>query len=293
MQVYDPNKAANIVDSEAANESEEKSLTSQKNIQINDNNDNNYTNCTKSDKSLINKGVQVVQLSSSNYTSTVPIYTKNLQGVEKLTDEEVVLLASMNKKYSQTIIGGKHKIVSTKHCAVNGMTTVFEDITQFPRYFDHEKRVASENRGKAWLQWEGKSFFPDGVGFYPDMSKCPKDVYNFFSGLPIKPEEGDCTIYLNHIKEGICSGDNVASAYFIQWLAHMIQKPDEKPSVAILMKSVEGTGKGTLVKPLLEILGEYGAQVNGHRNLTDKFNNTLANKLLVFGDEVDLKETKS
>jgi len=72
MQVYDPNKAANIVDSEAANESEEKSLTSQKNIQINDNNDNNYTNCTKSDKSLINKGVQVVQLSSSNYTSTVP-----------------------------------------------------------------------------------------------------------------------------------------------------------------------------------------------------------------------------
>ncbi|MFW8303966.1 primase-helicase family protein, partial [Klebsiella pneumoniae] len=69
------------------------------------------------------------------------------------------------------------------------------------------------------------------------------------------------------------------SDYLLQWMAHLIQRPEEKPSVAVVMKSVEGTGKNTLVRPLLQILGPYAAQINGIRHLTGRFNSTLANKL--------------
>ena len=65
-------------------------------------------------------------------------------------------------------------------------------------------------------------------------------------------------------------------------MAHIIQKPDEKPSVAIVMKSVPGTGKGTTVKPLLQILGQYAAHINRGRTYLGRFNSILANKLLVF-----------
>jgi putative DNA primase/helicase len=130
------------------------------------------------------------------------------------------------------------------------------------------------------------------VGFYPDKARCEDGVYNFFSGLPLEPVEGDCSIYLNHIESCICDGDKVASKYLIQWLAHMVQKPDEKPSVAVLMKSEQGTGKGLFTRPLLEIFGQYGAHVNGHQNLTQRFNSTVANKILIFGDEVDLKDKR-
>ncbi|MFW8412522.1 primase-helicase family protein, partial [Klebsiella pneumoniae] len=75
-----------------------------------------------------------------------------------------------------------------------------------------------------------------------------------------------------------------------QWMAHLIQRPEEKPSVAVVMKSVEGTGKNTLVRPLLQILGPYAAQINGIRHLTGRFNSTLANKLLVFVDEAEMTE---
>ncbi|HFL4350909.1 TPA: primase-helicase family protein, partial [Escherichia coli] len=73
-----------------------------------------------------------------------------------------------------------------------------------------------------------------------------------------------------------------------QWMAHIIQKPDEKPSVAIVMKSVPGTGKGTTVKPLLQILGQYAAHINGAGHISGRFNSILANKLLVFADEVTI-----
>ena len=253
---------------------------------------NTYTTYTNKDKSLVDKGLELVEVNKITCTTPIPSYTNKLQGEEKLSDDDVLLLGNMNKIYSHIVIGGKHKIVSTKHCPVNGMTSTFEDTSQFYKYFEHEKKVASLNRGKAWLQWGSKSFFPSGVGFYPNTTKCPKGVYNFFSGLALKPKPGDCTVYLNHIEFGICDGDKVAAKYFVQWLAHMIQKPDEKPSVAILMKSLQGTGKGMLTKPILEILGQYGAHVNGHANLTQRFNSTVANKLMIFGDEVDLKDHK-
>lgn len=253
---------------------------------------NTYTTSTKEKESFINKDFQQGQVIRQTCTVPIPTYTNKLHGEEKLSKDDVSLLASMNKRFSHIIIGGKHKIVSTKHCPVNGMTSTFEDVSQFHRYFEHEKKVAGLNRGRAWLQWENKSFYPRGVGFYPNESKCPTGVYNFFSGLALAPEEGDCSVYLNHIEVGICDGDKIAAKYFIEWLAHMVQKPDEKPSVAILMKSLQGTGKGLLTRPLLEIFGQHGTHVNGHANLTQRFNSTVANKMLIFGDEVDLKDKR-
>jgi len=73
----------------------------------------------------------------------------------------------------------------------------------------------------------------------------------------------------------------------------MIQKPEEKPSVAVVLKSVEGTGKGTLFKPLKTILGPLAVQVNGAEQITGKFNSLVANKLLVFGDEVELTNRRA
>jgi putative DNA primase/helicase len=256
------------------------------------NNKYTYTTCPKEANSPVNKDYSVVQVATQGFTNNAPTYTNKLRGEEKLSPDEVSFMVRMNKKFAQIVIGGKHKIVSTKHCPINGMTSTFEDASQFYMYFEHEKKIAGLNPGKAWQQWESKMFYPSGVGFYPNISKCPEDVYNFYSGLASKPVEGDCSVYLNHIKFGICDGDKNAADYIIQWLAHMVQKPDEKPSIAILMKSLEGTGKGLFIKPLLTILGQHGTHVNGHTNLTQRFNSTVANKILIFGDEVDLKDNK-
>ncbi|EPH3102810.1 DUF5906 domain-containing protein, partial [Providencia stuartii] len=210
---------------------------------------------------------------------------------EVITDAEYALLSEMNKTYTHITIGGKHRIVSLKPCQVNGVTHVFEELTQFKNYFLHEARIAKKlSLGDAWLKWKGKNYKPDGIGFYPNPHKCPNTVYNLFMGLSVEPQQGDCSPYLDHIKNVICAGDDKSYQYVIAWLAHLFQKPDEKPSVAIAMKSVPGTGKGTLVRPLLEILGQYGVQVNGSEAITAKFNATMANKLLVFADEATVSK---
>ena len=205
-----------------------------------------------------------------------------------VTNSDLDTLTKMNDKYSHIVIGAKHRVMTFKPCSVDGKRMTFESIKDFYNYFEHKPKIAGLNQGRAWFKWVDKSFYPDGIGYYPDTSKAPTKLFNTFRGFDCKAVAGDVTLILNHIHEVLCSGDSVASTYFIQWLAHIFQKPAIKPTVAILMKSAEGTGKGTLYTLLKKMLGLNANQVNGHYQLTGRFNSVIAGKLLIFGDEVDL-----
>jgi putative DNA primase/helicase len=212
---------------------------------------------------------------------------------KELSDDDLTKLVNLNKKYAHVTVGGKHKVVSTKPCPVDGKSLHLESLSEFKSYFLHEDKINGLNVGEAWLSWQGKVFKPDGISFFPKVDLCPMSIYNLFDGFPLTAQKGDVTPFINHINEVICNKDIVAGQFVIGFLAHMLQKPNEKPSVAIVMKSVEGTGKGTMFEPLKKILGAYAVQVNGAYQLTGRFNSVVANKLLVFADEVDLTDGRT
>lgn len=212
---------------------------------------------------------------------------------KRITKEDVDLLQEQNKTYTQVYAFGDHYVVSMYNNLVTGETHRFQTLTSFRNNFLANKLVAGYRLGEAWLNWPGKNCKPDGVGFYPNPLKCPEGVYNLYTGLSVNPIAGDVTPYLEHIEKVICAGDAKAYEYLIGWLAHIFQKPEEKPSIAIVMKSIEGTGKGSMTRPLLEILGMYAIQVNGSGQIAGRFNSTIANKLLVFVDEADLTNERT
>lgn len=208
------------------------------------------------------------------------------------SDFELERLEAMNHIYTHVVAGGKNRVVSQKPCPVNGRALVFESLDEFKLQFTHLPKIAGKRPGAAWLDWPGKKFCQGGIGIYPKAEECPDTVFNLYPGLALAPQQGDCTPYLEHLSEVICGGDSRVYQYLLGWLGHMLQRPDEKPSVAVLLKSVEGTGKGSLFKPLKLILGQMAVQVNGIEQLTGKFNAVVANKLLVFGDEVELTDPR-
>ncbi|EEJ8448077.1 toprim domain-containing protein [Salmonella enterica] len=205
-----------------------------------------------------------------------------------LDDREVAALEALNKIYTHVTVGGKHRVVSMKPCQTNGNAHVFEELAQFKNYFLHQPHIAKRSPGAAWLQWPGKAYRPDGVGFYPCPEKCPETVYNLFNGWGVRPLAGDVTPYLEHLEKTICNGNQQAYEYVLGWLAHLVQKPDEKPSVALVLKAIPGTGKGSMVKPVMQIMGMYGIQVNGAGQIAGRFNSTMANRIFIFADEVTI-----
>jgi hypothetical protein len=217
---------------------------------------------------------------------------QNLIDGRALTSRELELLTKMNEQFSHVVIGGKHRIMTYKPCPVDGVKMTFERINDFYNYYSHKPKVANKNQGLAWFSWEGKAFYFNGIGYYPNVSKLPKHVFNTFQGFGCQPNSGDIALILKHIREVLCASDEKASDYFIDWLAHIVQKPNVKPTVAILMKSAEGTGKGTIYRLLKKILGANAHQVNGSYQIMGRFNGIVAGRLLIFGDEVDMTDKK-
>lgn len=209
-----------------------------------------------------------------------------------LTADELAILKQMNSKYAHVVVGGKHFIATKVDCTINGSKLSLGPIKGLLDYFTHLSLIAGMNRGKAWLSWLNKAFFDNGISFHPNPKNLPKGSYNLFEGWHCNPVPGDCSFIINHIKNILCNGNEEAANYFIQWLAHMFQYPEIKPTVAIYLKSVEGTGKGSLFRLLQKMLGVHTGQINGAELVTRDFNAVLIAKLLIFADEVNLNEPK-
>lgn len=131
--------------------------------------------------------------------------------------------------------------------------------------------------------------------YFKPNSKQDDDKYNLFNGF--KYESEDLTYdmevvkpFIDHIRY-ICKEEGETntpvSDYVLNWFAHIVQKPEIKAKVAIVIYSiVEGVGKNIISDIFAEIVKGYSAKFTNTDALTNKFNAEMMGKLFVVGDEL-------
>lgn len=221
--------------------------------------------------------------------------SNSMLDAKKLTSQDLKRLKRMNQQFAHVFTGGKHLVMTIPGDSSKITEVSFEMANDFKYRFLHKPQIAAMNAGEAWLRWEDKCFYEGGLEFSPGfkLESPTKDKFNLFRGFPLKPVAGDVEPFLFHVREVICNNDENLTKYVLQFFAHLLQKPQEKPVGSLLLKSGQGTGKNALLLPLFRILGDYALMTNGEESITGRFNSSLANKLLVFGDEVDLRNRKT
>jgi hypothetical protein len=96
------------------------------------------------------------------------------------------------------------------------------------------------------------------------------------------------------IHESLCGGCDKSSNYLLDWLAHIIQSPEERTATVPVLISEQGTGKGILMDSVMSsILGKYFVAVGTSAELTAKFNAHLTRKFLTFIDEATWRGNKT
>jgi len=111
--------------------------------------------------------------------------------------------------------------------------------------------------------------------------------YNYFNGFKYTEGEQAATEnpFLNLLKR-VCN-DKKTYEYFIDWIAHMIQKPYKKTNIAIILYSnVKGVGKNCIVDGICKLIKGYSGHVETMEDITKNFNSHLVNKLFIYGDEI-------
>jgi hypothetical protein len=132
-----------------------------------------------------------------------------------------------------------------------------------------------------------------------------KDIFNLFSGFKskiIKKEidESKFENILYHIKYSWCNGNEIYYDYIIKWFASILQKPNQKSKVALLLRAKkQQTGKQLIVNFIGDyIIGsKHFTTVKEVKQVTERFNKTIENKILTVMDEVcwggDIKTNNS
>lgn len=138
---------------------------------------------------------------------------------------------------------------------------------------------------KTWAdrrQYRGITFKPIGIG----KNDTVEGFYNQWQGFSVEPRAGKCDRILFHLKEVLCSGNEEHFEYLMTWFAHMVQKPEDKPGVAIVVKGKKGTGKSIVTERIWQkILGDHYAQFSKSEEVTGRFNAHHRNKLLMVLEE--------
>jgi hypothetical protein len=136
-------------------------------------------------------------------------------------------------------------------------------------------------------QYQNMDFFP-----YSKINNTHPSIFNTFTGFNAEEKESFTKPdwFINHCKH-LAGGDEKSKDYLINYLAHLVQKPYEKPEVAIILRGEQGAGKDSMIDALSKIIGKKF--VHRTSNMQDAFGNftsSLKDNLIYQFNEVDSKD---
>jgi hypothetical protein len=160
------------------------------------------------------------------------------------------------------------------------------------RYANRKVVVGVDGKGneefkplyQAWLESKTRRDYRTIV-FCPPPLTCQATDYNLWKGFAITPVAGDCQLFLDHVRDVICSGNAAHYEYMMNLLALTIQEPGVPSEVAVVLKGEAGTGKGIFVRSIGDLFGRHYAHLDKVDQLVGHFNSLLSAKVIVFADE--------
>jgi len=129
----------------------------------------------------------------------------------------------------------------------------FKELTKPIKYFDEY----TEDFFPAWLEDSTRRSYKE-IKFVPKLED-DDEIFNSFKGFNYdgntdEEEHEVIEVFKNHISL-LTSHEEKSIEYLEKYIAHLIQKPEEKPATAIMLKGKQGFGKDTLIDYISDLIG--------------------------------------
>jgi hypothetical protein len=217
-----------------------------------------------------------------------------LRQIERANDMAIDAdLAAMNKDYAVVNMRGKTRVLSwSPSDLVSGsIEPIFSGFDDFKNRLSNRRHRWEEDgeekqtpMGHWWLAQEGRAQYDHGITFAP-ATDAPPGKLNLWLGWAVDPKAGDCSLYLEHVKNNICSENEEHYQYLLKWMARAVQRPNEIGEVAVVLRGREGVGKGVFASQFGSLFGIHFLQVVQASHLVGKFNAHLMRVCLLYADE--------
>ncbi|WP_066782269.1 primase-helicase family protein [Sphingomonas sp. CCH5-D11] len=133
-----------------------------------------------------------------------------------------------------------------------------------------------------WLKWRGRRQYVD-VRFAPGLQD--ETVFNLFTGFAFDAAAGDWSKLRDHLRYVICQDDPNAFAWLMTYLAHLFQRPGEKPPTALVISGKKGTGKSIVFDFIQSLMPQHFSKVADGKRALGNFNSQNETALFVLMEE--------
>jgi hypothetical protein len=165
-----------------------------------------------------------------------------------------------------------------------------------------DDRVISASKLRDWLanrevtasQWlsspDRREY--DRIVFEPGRKS--NGNYNLWKGFAFTPSrKGSCDLFLAHVRDHVCGGDEALFRWVMSFWAELVQKPMEKSGVALALRGPPGSGKTTLGEVIGKLIPDHYLLVDSPDQVTGRFNAHMARLLLLQADDVFFNDKRN
>jgi len=136
--------------------------------------------------------------------------------------------------------------------------------------------------GKWWLHHHLRRQY-DRVVFTPGREV--ERAYNLWRGFACEARPGDCSLFLDHVRQNVCGGNEEHYRWLLGWMATTVQHPDSPGYTAVVLRGRRGTGKSFFVRTFGSLWARHFLHVSDPKHLVGSFNSHLRDCVVLFGDE--------
>lgn len=203
----------------------------------------------------------------------------------------------LNEQYAFVTMGSSHRII---HETTDEDTNYkLDHLNEETFHKKHANLLLQKSDGKSapltkeWMRHPLRRSY-DGIVFSPG-----KDVdsrfYNIWRGFTYEPlkENEEPTFemkrawakFTEHLLSNVVDGDIEHYNWVMNWFAHIVQKPWEKPGVALVMKGKKGVGKNSLLDCVGNLFAPHYMVTAKRRHVVGQFNAHMESLLFLVLDE--------
>lgn len=229
---------------------------------------------------------------ASDGPSTKPAASKAEQRLKKAELEAAMghvpaKIARLNKKHAIAFVSGRAIIITENDDEDRSVS--YGPVSDLHTWFENDRVKKPDGKteplSKAWLRHKMRREFPNGIVFEPGREI--NGAYNHWRGFTVEPvdDNAGCKLWLRHLKRVICNNNEEHYRYALGWFAHMIQKPQDKPGVAMVLRGLKGAGKDIIADYVGSLFKHHHIKIANQDQLVGKFNAHQERCLLLHVEE--------
>lgn len=199
----------------------------------------------------------------------------SMDPAEPLGDDLNSSLATLARRFAAVDLDGKFRIVRKPDLEAfksetDSTIAVYRKEDFVDLHLDRQVKDGDSlvNPAKVFLETEKRK---SGLVFAPPPYACGANDFNMYQGRKLKAKPGDWATLRDFIKRVICNGDEAKYQWLILWMAHMVQRPGEKPGTAVICRGEGGTGKGTFGALLMRLASPHCKQLEKEAHVIGQF----------------------